>query len=153
MIKTLIAVTIVCVSASALAQQNSDATHQSGYVWASKHDIDDPGMCTGKSKSFIEGCIEYATARRKSMAIEMVRSGKPRVLTSVRTMQSTCSSNSHKCQAVCDAGERLRSASEDLATCAASHDYNDSCDSQFNDVRDAHDGLESAVTDSASDCE
>jgi hypothetical protein len=70
-----------------------------------------------------------------------------------RAMHNVCSSNSRKCQAVCDAGNELKDASSDLMRCAGAGDYNDSCDRQFRDVRDAHDNLESAVSDAGGDCE
>lgn len=75
------------------------------------------------------------------------------VLLISRAMRSSCGGNSHKCKAVCEAANQLKDASEDLATCAGRHDYNDDCGSQFNSVRDAHDELESAVSDADGDCE
>lgn len=33
--------------------------HQAGYDWAEDNDIDDESMCTGSSRSFIEGCYAY----------------------------------------------------------------------------------------------
>lgn len=65
----------------------------------------------------------------------------------------SCSSNSHKCQALCDAAEHLRIAADDLSACAAKHDSSDSCDSLFNEARDAHDELEDAVSASDGDCD
>ena len=64
-----------------------------------------------------------------------------------------CHSNSHKCQAVCDAAAELKTATDDLSTCAGRADYDESCDRQFRDVRDAHDALESAVSEADGDCE
>jgi len=34
--------------------------HKAGYKWAKKKGIKNPGDCTGKSQSFIEGCWAYA---------------------------------------------------------------------------------------------
>lgn len=33
--------------------------HEAGYEWAERKGIDDEDDCTGKSNSFIEGCIAY----------------------------------------------------------------------------------------------
>lgn len=33
--------------------------HEAGYNWAMIYDIDDESECTGRSQSFIEGCIAY----------------------------------------------------------------------------------------------
>lgn len=60
---------------------------------------------------------------------------------------------SQKCQAVADAYDELLDATSNLANCARARDYGDSCDTQFRDVRDAHDNLESAVSDADGDCE
>lgn len=65
----------------------------------------------------------------------------------------TCQSNSHKCQAACEAANQLQSAADDLSRCAQSHDYSDDCSSKFSDVRDASDEYESAVQEAAGDCE
>lgn len=35
--------------------------HQAGYDWAEEHGIDDPDTCGGKSQSFIEGCMAFAS--------------------------------------------------------------------------------------------
>lgn len=78
---------------------------------------------------------------------------RQQVLLIARAIRSSCSSNSHKCQAVCNAANELESSSRDLAQCASQHDYNDSCDRQFSDVRDAHDELETAVSDADGDCD
>lgn len=37
--------------------------HLAGFEWAADHRISDPEKCSGKSKSFIEGCIAYANGR------------------------------------------------------------------------------------------
>ncbi|KQC08084.1 MAG: hypothetical protein APR62_05455 [Smithella sp. SDB] len=34
--------------------------HNAGYEWAEENEITDPGDCSGKSQSFIEGCEAYA---------------------------------------------------------------------------------------------
>lgn len=65
----------------------------------------------------------------------------------------SCASNSHKCQAVCEANNLLREAADDLKRCAESQDFNDSCDRQFNGVRDAHDDLETSISDADGDCD
>lgn len=70
-----------------------------------------------------------------------------------RVSLGSCSSHSQKCQAICEAADQLKNASEDLARCAGNHDYNDSCDSKFREVRDAHDDLENAVSEASGDCE
>lgn len=36
------------------------AGHRAGYEWAEKRGISDPDDCSGRSKSFIEGCWAYA---------------------------------------------------------------------------------------------
>lgn len=74
-------------------------------------------------------------------------------MTIARMLANQCTDRSQKCRAVCEATDQLKSASDDLATCAARHDYSESCDMQFNDVRDAHDDLENAITDADGDCE
>lgn len=33
--------------------------HEAGYKWAERNDIDDEDDCTGRSWSFIEGCMAY----------------------------------------------------------------------------------------------
>lgn len=33
--------------------------HRAGYAWAERNDIDDVDDCTGRSQSFIEGCMAY----------------------------------------------------------------------------------------------
>lgn len=38
--------------------------HAAGYNWAQRKDIDDEDDCTGRSRSFIEGCIAYVEERR-----------------------------------------------------------------------------------------
>lgn len=78
---------------------------------------------------------------------------RAQVLMMARAMRSSCSSNSHKCEAVCEAASQLESTSRDLARCASAHDYTDSCDRQFRDVRDAHDDLENAVSEASGDCD
>ncbi|TPG08299.1 hypothetical protein EAH88_11740 [Rhodanobacter glycinis] len=65
----------------------------------------------------------------------------------------SCTSNSHKCQAVCEANHQLQEAADDLKRCAESQDFSDSCDRQFNDARDAHDALETSVSDADGDCD
>lgn len=75
------------------------------------------------------------------------------VLMMARLLHSSCSSNSQKCQSVCDAAEQLESAAKDLAHCAANHDFSDDCDMKFRDTRDAHDEYENAVSEAAGDCE
>ena len=37
--------------------------HQAGYDWAKANSISDPETCGGKSESFIEGCMVYASER------------------------------------------------------------------------------------------
>jgi hypothetical protein len=37
--------------------------HQAGYAWARRKGITDPGQCSGKSQSFVDGCIAYAEGR------------------------------------------------------------------------------------------
>lgn len=78
---------------------------------------------------------------------------RTQVLMVARAMRSSCSSNSHKCEALCEATNQLESTSRDLVRCAAEHDYTDSCDKQFRDVRDAHDELENAVSEASGDCD
>lgn len=78
---------------------------------------------------------------------------RAQVLLVARVMRSSCSSNSHKCQSACEATNQLDSAARDLAQCASRHDYSESCDAQFNEVRDAHDDLENAVAATDGDCE
>jgi hypothetical protein len=34
--------------------------HTKGYYWAMQNGITDPAQCGGNSRSFIEGCQEYA---------------------------------------------------------------------------------------------
>jgi hypothetical protein len=149
--KWIVATVALFLTSLTLAQQsNLGPDFQSGYVWAKANSIDDPAACGGKSASFLQGCITYANLRHRSETIATVQNAKPIVLTHLRQI---CTSNSHKCQAICNAGNQLESASNDLATCAGNHDYGDSCDSQFNDVRDAHDELESAISDAEGDCE
>lgn len=128
---------------------NDCSAHEIGYVWASTHAIYAQGDCPQKTKSFYEGCSAYALETRQAIA----KSNRPAVLTRFIPPPGYCHSNSHKCQAVCDASNRLDSASSDLAVCASRHDYSDSCDMQFNDVRDAHDALESAVSEASGDCD
>lgn len=124
-------------------------SYQSGYVWAQMHHIDDASECPGKSESFASGCKNYSEELRRTEAVAEVLRGKPAELTWVGRI---CSSNSDKCRAVCEANNNLKSAADDLSRCAAQHDYSDSCDSQFTDARDAHDELESAVSDADDDC-
>lgn len=38
--------------------------HAAGYNWAQRKDIDDEDDCTGRSQSFIEGCLAYVEERR-----------------------------------------------------------------------------------------
>lgn len=38
--------------------------HAAGYNWAQRKDIDDEDDCTGRSQSFIEGCLAYIEDRR-----------------------------------------------------------------------------------------
>jgi|GEM_PF-4218481 hypothetical protein len=38
--------------------------HKAGYDWAKRKGITDPSQCTGKSRSFIEGCWAAASERR-----------------------------------------------------------------------------------------
>ena len=33
--------------------------HEAGYEWAERNGIDDADDCRGKSRSFIEGCMDY----------------------------------------------------------------------------------------------
>lgn len=35
--------------------------HEAGWDWAKEHGIDDPDACGGKSNSFVEGCLAYAS--------------------------------------------------------------------------------------------
>ena len=37
--------------------------HEAGYEWAKRRGISDRTHCTGKSQSFVEGCIAYADGR------------------------------------------------------------------------------------------
>ena len=67
--------------------------------------------------------------------------------------EHSCSSHSHKCHSICEASNQLKNAADDLARCASANDYNDSCDRQFRDVRDAHDELENTISDSDGDCD
>lgn len=60
---------------------------------------------------------------------------------------------SRKCLAIRSAEHELEYASLALAKCASTYDPSDSCDSDFNDVRDAHDTLEDKISDADSDCE
>lgn len=40
---------------------NADcAGHQAGYDWAAKANVRDPALCSGKSQSFVEGCMVRA---------------------------------------------------------------------------------------------
>lgn len=64
-----------------------------------------------------------------------------------------CKSNSHKCRAVCEASNELRSAALDLAMCAAKGDYSDDCSAQASDSSTAADDYESAVSDAEDDCD
>lgn len=64
-----------------------------------------------------------------------------------------CRSNSHKCRAVCEASNELRSAALDLAMCAGKNDYSNDCSAQANDSKDASDDYESAVSDAEDDCD
>lgn len=41
--------------------------HQAGYVWAERNDIADPSQCGGNSRSFIEGCMDYAEQRTREV--------------------------------------------------------------------------------------
>lgn len=66
---------------------------------------------------------------------------------------NSCSSNSHKCERVCEAAEELQTSAEALTRCAASHDFSDDCDSDFSSVRDAHGEYEDAVSDASGDCD
>jgi len=83
----------------------------------------------------------------------LTQTERQEVLIVARMLSHSCDSHSQKCHAICEAADQLKSASEDLATCAGQHDYSDSCDMQFNDVSDAHDSLESAISDADGDCE
>jgi hypothetical protein len=64
-----------------------------------------------------------------------------------------CRSNSHKCRAVCEAANTLKSAALDLALCAAKYDYSNDCSVQAMDSKDASDNYESAVSDAEDDCD
>lgn len=39
--------------------------HQAGYAWAERNDIAAPSRCGGNSRSFIEGCMDYAEQRTR----------------------------------------------------------------------------------------
>ena len=65
----------------------------------------------------------------------------------------SCQSNSHKCQAVCDAATELESAANELARCARRHDFSNDCSRQARDSRNAADDYESAVMDAEDDCD
>jgi hypothetical protein len=131
------------------ADQTADTDRQSGYLWASTHAIYDSKDCPRKSKSFFDGCSAYALEARRAI----VRGGRSVELSRLAYPPGYCHSNSHKCQAICDAENQLQSEAESLSSCAAQHDPSDSCDSKFNDVRDAHDALEEARSDAGGDCE
>ncbi|MHB8447377.1 MAG: hypothetical protein ACYC9P_05570 [Rudaea sp.] len=64
-----------------------------------------------------------------------------------------CRSNSRKCQDVCEKANALKDAAEDLAACAARHDYSDDCSTEAADASDAADEYESSVSDADNDCE
>ena len=67
--------------------------------------------------------------------------------------QSSQAQTSRKCSALRTDERELQYASAALAKCASVYDPSDSCDTEFNDVRDAHDALEDAVSDANDDCE
>ena len=60
---------------------------------------------------------------------------------------------SRKCSAIRESEQELSDASRALAKCASVYDPADSCDSQFNEVKDAHDALDDAISDADDDCE
>jgi len=100
-------------------------------------------------------CTPRSCIRRLPPANEAWKASaedRQQVLLIARAISSRCDSHSDKCQAICEAASQLKNASDDLSRCAANVDYNDSCDSKFRQVRDAHDELESAVSDAAGDC-
>jgi hypothetical protein len=60
---------------------------------------------------------------------------------------------SRKCSAIREGEQELEDASRALAKCASIYDPTDSCDGQFNEVKDAHDALDDAISDADDDCE
>ncbi|GLQ96143.1 hypothetical protein GCM10007863_05610 [Dyella mobilis] len=60
---------------------------------------------------------------------------------------------SRKCAAIQDAEQELRGAAMELVRCASTYDPSDSCDSNFNNVKDAHDDLEQVMSNAEGDCE
>ncbi len=40
--------------------------HKAGYQWAMKKSIRDKSRCTGKSRSFVEGCYAYVDEQRNN---------------------------------------------------------------------------------------
>jgi hypothetical protein len=60
---------------------------------------------------------------------------------------------SRKCNSIREDERELEDASIALAKCASVYDPSEDCNSQFNDVKDAHDALEDAISDANGDCE
>jgi hypothetical protein len=63
---------LVPIAASAQYSGNYGCTddcsgHQAGYAWAKARDISDPSVCGGNSRSFIEGCMDYAAQRAREL--------------------------------------------------------------------------------------
>lgn len=112
------------------------------------------GQATAQQTNYQHAAQLYQSvaAGQRSMG-SLTPQERQQVLLIARAIRSSCSSNSHKCQTVCNAANELESSSQDLAQCASQHDYSDSCDSQFSAVRDAHDDLETAVADADGDCD
>ncbi len=69
-VKTAVALLMALVSMAAHAetfkgyQCTKDCSgHKAGYAWAQRKGITDASQCTGKSRSFVEGCIAYAEGK------------------------------------------------------------------------------------------
>lgn len=60
---------------------------------------------------------------------------------------------SRECSTIRADEHELEYTSAALAKCASTYDPSDSCDSKFNNVKNAHDDLEDAVSDADDDCE
>lgn len=68
--KTAVALLLALVSMFAYAESfkgypcTKDCSgHKAGYAWAQRKGITDASQCTGKSRSFIEGCMAYVEGK------------------------------------------------------------------------------------------